>query len=355
MFLLDMETRKFLLCNARCSQLLGYGQEEFLRLEISDIHPPDELPIIFEEIAKFMKGEEGVRHDVRFRRKDGSIFFSDLSPSLVTLAGKRALLLVYQDISERKRTEAERERLLADLKAKNKEMEAFVYTVSHDLKSPLVSLGGFSSALKKEYESQLGEEGKHYLERIQANIVQMGNLITNLLEVSRLGRALGPIEEIDVAALLRQIEDALAIRLKEVGAEFVVLEPLPIVRADRSSIYQVFVNLIVNAVKFRGMDRALRIEVGCRQESGFYRFHVADNGIGIGPENHEQIFAPFQKLHLEIEGAGIGLTLVKKIVENHGGRVWVESPSTSLRAGNQGAGATFYFTLPMERRTHPHG
>ena len=243
-----------------------------------------------------------------------------------------------QDITERKRAEAERERLLADLEAKNKELESFVYTVSHDLKAPLVSLNGFSSVLQKDYESQLGEEGKHYLERIQANVAHMEVLITSLLELSRIGQVVGSIEEIDVAALLREIRDALAVRLKEAGAEFVVQEPLPTVRADRGRIHQVFVNLIDNAVKFRSAERALRIEVGCRQESGFYRFHVADNGIGIAPQYHEQIFTPFRKLHPEIEGVGIGLALVKKIVEHHGGRVWVESEA--------GKGSTFYFTIP---------
>jgi PAS domain S-box-containing protein len=243
-----------------------------------------------------------------------------------------------QLFSERMRAEEERERLLADLEAKNKEMEAYVYTVSHDLKAPLVSLNGFSGALQKEYESQLGEEGKHYLERIQANVAHMDDLITSLLELSRIGQVIGSIEEIDVAALLREIQNALAVRLKEAGAEFVVQEPLPTVHADRGRIHQVFANLIDNAVKFRSAERALRIEVGCRQESGFYRFHVADNGIGIVPEYHEQIFAPFRKLHPEIEGVGIGLALVKKIVEHHGGRVWVYSEA--------GKGSTFYFTIP---------
>ncbi len=342
--------------NAAFCQMTGFSRKELIGVGMPHPYwPPEADEEIEKAFQKTLRGEFG-EVELTFMRKNGERFPAIVNPSWVMdkQGNVASYFATVKDITERKRAEAEREELLADLKAKNKEMEAFVYTVSHDLKSPLVSLGGFSSALKKEYESQLGEEGKHYLERIQANIVQMGNLITNLLEVSRLGRTLGPIEEIDVAALLREIRGALAIKLKEVGAEFVVQEPLPIVRADRSSIYQVFVNLIDNALKFRGTDRVLRIEVGCRQESGFYRFHVADNGIGIGPESHEQIFAPFRKLHLEIEGAGIGLALVKKIVENHGGRVWVESPSTSLRAGNEGAGATFYFTLPMGGRTHSH-
>ncbi len=267
----------------------------------------------------------------------------------------------FQNIDKYKKAEAERERLLAELEAKNRELESFVYTVSHDLKAPLVSMNGFSSALKKEYENQLGEKGKHYLERIQANVAQMDSLIASLLELSRIGQVVGPTEGIDVAALLREIRDALAIRLKEAGAKFVVQEPLPTVRADRSRIRQVFVNLIDNAVKFKSAERALRIEVGCRQQSGFHRFHVTDNGIGIPHQYQDQIFAPFQKLHSEIEGVGIGLALVKKIVEHHGGRVWLESPSAKfipskaegIGTGDEGAGATFYFTLPIESGVKP--
>ena len=279
-------------------------------------------------------------YEVKFRKKDGTEMDCLLTTTL--WRSKDGKILGYhgitRDITERKRAEEERGRLLADLEAKNRELEAFVYTISHDLKAPLVSLNGFSYALQKDSYSQLGKEGKHYLERIQANVAHMEALITSLLELSRIGRVVGPIEEIDVGPLLRKIRDELAVRIEEVGAEFVVQEPLPTVRADRGRIRQVLANLIDNAVKFRSAERALRIEVGCRQEGGFYRFHVADNGIGIAPQYHEQILAPFRKLHPEIEGVGIGLALVKKIVEHHGGRVWVQSEA--------GKGATFYFTIP---------
>jgi two-component system sensor kinase FixL len=235
-------------------------------------------------------------------------------------------------------------------------MDAFVYTISHDLKTPLVSLNGFSGALQKESYSRLSKEGKHYLERIQVNVVHMNVLITSLLDLSRIGRVVGPIEEIDVRPLLKEIRDELAVRLKEARAEFVVQEPLPAVRADRGRLRQVFANLIDNAIKYRSAERALRIEVGCRQEAGFYRFYVADNGIGIAPRYHDQIFTPFRKLHPETEGVGVGLAIVKKIVEHHGGRVWVESPSAEFIpskaeghiAGDEGTGVTFYFTLPIE-------
>jgi PAS domain S-box-containing protein len=243
------------------------------------------------------------------------------------------------EITKRKQAEEERKRLLAELEAKNRELESFVYTVSHDLKAPLVSLHGFSSTLQKEFYHQLSDEGRHYLERIQANAAHMDTLIMDLLELSRIGRVVGPIEEMDVAALLGEIQEELAVKLEEAGAEFVVQEPLPTIRVDRGRIHQVFTNLIDNAIKFRSEERPLRIKVGCQEERGFYRFHVADNGIGIAPQYHEQIFAPFQQLDAETEGVGMGLALVKKIVEHHGGRVWVESEAEK--------GATFYFTIPI--------
>jgi hypothetical protein len=247
---------------------------------------------------------------------------------------------VVRDITERKQAEAERERLLAEIAAKNQELESFVYTVSHDLRAPLVSLDGFSSLLKRESQNQLGEQGQHYLERIRANVAHMNTLITELLELSRIGRVVGPEEEIDAGVLLREIEEGLVLTLEQEGVEFIVQQPLPAVRGDPGRIRQVFANLVENAVKFRSLERRLRIEVGCQEERGFYRFHVGDNGIGISPQYQEQIFEPFRQLDSGIEGVGMGLTLVKRIVEHHVGRVWVES--------ELGKGSTFYFTIPRE-------
>ena len=249
------------------------------------------------------------------------------------------IVAIYNDITERKRAEEERERLLTEIAAKNQELESFVYTISHDLRAPLVSLDGFSSLLKRESQNQLGEQGQHYLERIRANVAHMNTLITELLELSRIGRVVGPEEEIDVGVLLREIEEGLVLKLEQEGVEFIVQQPLPAVRGDRGRIRQVFANLIENAVKFRSLERRLRIEVGCEEEGGFYRFHVGDNGIGILPQYQEQIFEPFRQLDSGIEGVGMGLTLVKRIVDHHGGRIWVESEA--------GKGSTFYFTIPI--------
>ena len=325
--------------NPEAERITGYTEDELRHRAWIDIVHPRFREDARDRARRRLGGEiiPGL-YEISIVTKGGLEVPIEITSSATKFKGKPAIVGYFRDITERKRAEEERGRLLADLEAKNRELEAFVYTISHDLKAPLVSLNGFSSVLQKQYESQLGEEGKHYLERIQANVAHMEALLTSLLELSRIGRVVGSIEEIDAGPLLRKIRDELAVRIEEVGAEFVVQEPLPTVRADRGRIHQVFVNLIDNAVKFRSAERALRIEVGCRQEGGFYRFHVADNGIGIAPQYHEEIFAPFRKLHPEIEGVGIGLALVKKIVEHHGGRVWVYSEA--------GRGSTFYFTIP---------
>ena len=334
-WIVDMQGR-FLEVNDAYCHLIGYSQDELLTMSIPDVEAVERPEETARRIQK-IREVGGDRFETRHKCKDGRIIDIEVSVNYMEIEGGRFFVFL-RNITERKRTELERERLMADLEAKNKEMEVFVYTISHDLKAPLVSLNGFSGALQNDSYSQLGKEGKHYVERIKANVAHMEALITSLLELSRIGQVVGSIEEIDVAALLREIRDGLAMGLEEVGAEFVVQEPLPSVRADRGRIHQVFVNLIENVVKFRSVERALRIEVGCRQESGFYRFYVADNGIGIAPQYHEQIFTPFRRLHPEIEGVGIGLALVKKIVEHHGGRAWVDSEA--------GKGSTFYFTIP---------
>ena len=282
--------------------------------------------------------DDPFEYEISIVRKNGEVRHLQVFRKEILWNGERQFQTIYQDVTERKRAEEERERLLAEIAAKNQELESFVYTISHDLRAPLVSMDGFYSLLKRESQDQLGEQGQHYLERIRANVAHMNTLVTELLELSRIGRVVGPEEEIDVGVLLREIEKGLVLKLEQEGVEFIVQQPLPAVRGDRGRIRQVFANLIENAVKFRSLERGLRIEVGCEEERGFYRFHVRDNGIGILPQYQEQIFEPFRQLDRGIEGVGMGLALVKRIVAYHRGRFWVES--------ELGKGSTFYFTIP---------
>jgi PAS domain S-box-containing protein len=326
--------------NRAILDIYGYDSIEELRTTpVKERYTPESYAGSQIREKKRQQGEyDPPEYEISIVRKNGEIHHLQVLRKEVLWNGERQFQTICQDITERKRAEEERERLLAEIAAKNQELESFVYTISHDLRAPLVSLDGFSSLLKRESQNQLGEQGQHYLERIRANVAHMNTLVTELLELSRIGRVVGPEEEIDVGVLLREIEEGLVLKLEQEGVEFIVQQPLPAVRGDRGRIRQVFANLIENAMKFRSLERRLRIEVGCEEEKGFYRFHIGDNGIGILPQYQEQIFEPFRQLDSGIEGVGMGLALVKRIVEHHGGRVWVES--------ELGKGSTFYFTIP---------
>jgi signal transduction histidine kinase len=248
-------------------------------------------------------------------------------------------LLGYRGVA---RDVTERRQLVSELANKTRELESFVYTVSHDLKAPLVSLGGFSSLLVNRYGDMLDADGRHYLERIQANTAHMGRMIAELLELSRIGRVVGDRSVVNMDELAAKVREDLRPELELRNIDLRILSPLPRPVADRDRIAQVLENLFSNAIQFMGDQQEPAIEAGSSgQQSGKYLFFVRDNGIGIEPEYHEKIFQLFQRLNdIDTDGTGIGLAIVKRVIEHHGGRIWVES--------RKGAGSTFFFTLPAE-------
>ncbi len=231
-----------------------------------------------------------------------------------------------------------------EIAAKNRELEAFVYTASHDLRSPLVTIQAFASILLAENAGSLDEEGRFYLERIRVNTERMERLINDLLELSRAGRVAGPFEDVNIGEAVSEVLDALHVPLQERGVAVGMPDTWPTLRCHRARIAQVFANLVGNAVKFLGPENEHpRIELGWEDDGDFVEFFVSDNGIGIDPEYHERVFIVFQRLNelTEVEGTGIGLAIVKRIVDVHGGRIWVESA--------KGKGATFRFALPRRQ------
>lgn len=260
--------------------------------------------------------------------------FAQLEAYEQVLARQAAILNLTEDlryeINERQAVEQE-------LESKNRELESFVYTISHDLKAPLISLDGFSTALQKA--SSLDEKGQHYLERIRANTAHMSELITKLLELSRIGRVIGEPEKIDVSELLDEIISDLGVN--EADSVIQVDEELPNIIADRIRIRQVFANLIDNAIKFNHPSRKLNVQIGCKIDENMYNFWVKDNGIGVATEHFNRIFEPFHQLNPGAQGVGMGLTLIKRIIEHHGGQIWAESQPDE--------GTTICFTLPNER------
>jgi light-regulated signal transduction histidine kinase (bacteriophytochrome) len=247
---------------------------------------------------------------------------------------KVALMNILEDIED-EREQLERTKAL--LESVNRELEAFSYSVSHDLRAPLRAISGFSEAVLEDYAPRLDIEGKRYLKLIQDNAHRMGRLIDDLLTFSRLGRAAIKLEPIDMNALSESVFQELAKQAEGRRIRFDA-RPVPLAWGDEPMMRQVLLNLIGNAIKFtRGREEAL-IEFGYAQRQKAY--YVKDNGVGFDMQYAHKLFMVFQRLHSaqDFEGTGVGLALVQRIVTRHGGRVWGE--------GKPGEGATFYFVLP---------
>ena len=233
----------------------------------------------------------------------------------------------------------ERQKLIGELENKNNELERFTYTVSHDLKSPLVTISGFLGYLEQDAASGRMDRLKIDLLRIQEAVHKMQTLLSDLLELSRIGRMVNAPQSIPFEELINEAREIVHGQLEANAVTLLTHPNLPAVYGDRPRLMEILQNLIENAAKYMGGQPDPRIEIGQQgEENGLSIFFVRDNGIGIAPEHHDRIFGLFEKLDSKSEGTGVGLALVKRIVEIHGGRIWVES--------TPGLGSTFYFTLP---------
>lgn len=225
------------------------------------------------------------------------------------------------------------------VKERTDELTRFTYTVSHDLKSPLVTIHGFLGLLEKDLKAGDAEQVTADLDHIRGAAKTMQELLQELLELSRIGRIMNPPEAVPLADLLPEVLAAVEGRLKERGVEVEVAEGLGVVYGDRVRILEVFQNLIDNASRFMGDQPSPRVEIGSRPQGDVVLCYVRDNGIGIDPQYHEKVFGLFERLDPDTEGTGIGLALVQRIVEHYGGRIWIDS-------AGEGHGSTFTFTLP---------
>ena len=245
------------------------------------------------------------------------------------------------EVAEKKRVAEAREQLVAELEAKNAELERFTYTVSHDLKSPLITIRGFTGLLAKDSEKGDSERVQEDVKQIKSATDKMQRLLDELLELSRIGRLVNPSREISLNELVQETVDILAGRISEGQVEISISPRLPVVYGDRPRLLEVFQNLIDNAVKFMGDQPSPRVEVFAEEGDKHITCFVRDNGLGVPKRYQTKIFGLFERLDQACEGTGIGLALVKRIVEFHGGRIWVESDG-------EGKGSTFVFTLPVK-------
>jgi PAS domain S-box-containing protein len=259
---------------------------------------------------------------------------------ITAITSKSAIIMV-RDISQRKWVETEREKLINELEEKNGELERFTYTVSHDLKSPLITIKGFLGFLEQDAISGNVIRLKSDIQRIASATDKMQSLLSELLDLTRVGRVMNPYQNIGFAELAREAVELVQGQIQNKGIQVSVQKDLPTVYGDHRRLVEAIQNLIDNSAKFIGDQARPCIEIGQNgYEDGKPIFYIKDNGIGIDPIHHKRIFGLFNKLDTDSEGTGIGLALVKRIIEVHGGRIWVES-----EAGN---GAAFFFTLRTE-------
>ncbi|MEM0498908.1 MAG: ATP-binding protein [Methanothrix sp.] len=259
-------------------------------------------------------------------------------------------LVTFMDITERKRLEDELQRHTTELERiveertkeierKNAEMERFVYTVSHDLRSPLITILGFLGYLREDLRAGQSDKVESDIRYIENSVLKMDRLLTNTLELSRVGRVINPPEDVRFSDIVREVLSDMNAKLN--GVEVVVADDMPVVHVDRMRIGEMLANLIDNSIKYTKDVDHPRIEIGWRDDPEGAVFFVKDNGAGIDPMYHDKVFELFYKIDRSTPGTGAGLAIAKKIVEVHGGRIWIESEA--------GMGCTVCFTLPVRR------
>ncbi len=337
--------------NPGAERLYGYSAAETVGHSATILVPPQCAADEMKTLERIKLGECASRYETMRLRKDGqpvhvSLVVSPIKDVTGAVVGASA---VARDITERKRAEEEVRRLNAELEqrvaertaelaASNKELEAFTYSVSHDLRAPLRHIDGFSRLLLDQCSEQLPEQGRHYLARIRTGTRQMGALVDDLLNLARLGRREVSVQMTGLKSLVDEVRAALAPESEGRDIEWRV-SPLPFVECDPALMKQVFANLLSNAVKFTRPREHAVIEIGSETRDSRRVLFVRDNGVGFNMKYASKLFGVFQRLHRseDFEGTGVGLATVQRIIQKHGGVVWAEAELDH--------GATLYFTL----------
>jgi len=376
LFVIDKDLRIITINRATCV-LMKCNESEIMKYSIKDFLMSGEEGVkVFRE--KVFQGEIIENLEMALKDKDGNSIPVSINGAPVNdIDGKvRRSILVARDISEHKRLLNELSEARGNLEEKvekleksdramlfmvedlnkttndlkiarnklegiNKELDDFTYIVSHDLKEPLRGVRAFTKLLIEDYSKKFDKEGKEHLKTILDSGVRMTRLIEDLLNLSRIGRIKNVEPGVDLNEVFSDVQKNLVYSLEEKKVDLKIAKKFPKVTCDRIRISEVFSNLISNAIKYSKNNVKPVIETGYREKGKFYEFYIKDNGIGIEKEYYDRVFQIFQRLHGkgEHEGTGAGLAIVKKIVENHGGKIWVDSVVDE--------GSTFYFTIPI--------
>jgi PAS domain S-box-containing protein len=356
---------RFLQVNTTMQEMFGYSEAEALTLTMIALTHPDDVERDSDLFQAVLDGRlERYQVEKRYHRKDGRRLWGRFTATAIkdTAAQPHFVIGMLEDITERKQADEELQwraealqRLNAELARSNQELDAFAYIASHDLKEPLRGIHHLAQFLQEDHAGKLDPAGVDNLCRLMRLTRRMEALIDSLLHYSQVGRADLVLAQTDVQEVVEETLELLAARLQESQIDVRLPARLPVVHADRVRLGEIFNNLLANAIKYN--DKIEKwVEIGCTSspgEDGAVRhvFYVKDNGIGIATQHHEAVFHIFRRLHGREAyggGTGAGLTIVRKIVERHGGRIWLVS--------QPGVGATFYFTLEMsDERTHANG
>jgi PAS domain S-box-containing protein len=326
-----------------CEKITGYSPEDFIGnrdLMVTIVYPDDRDIYLKHRSDMHYKPAAGML-EFRILHHDGSVrWLGHVCRPIFDIEGQfLGTRVSNRDITEQKAIERQREALIRELEQKNAELERFTYTISHDLKSPLITIKGFAGLLEDDALKSDPLQLKKDVQRITVAADTMQELLTDVLELSRIGRVISPLEHTPFGVIVQEAINLLSLQLEERHVTVSIAPDLPVVKVDHARIREVMVNLIENAIKFFGDCPDPVIKIGVDNSGKIPVFFVQDNGIGIDPRYLERIFNLFEKLNISAQGTGVGLTIVRRIIEFHGGRIWAESEGV-------GRGTTFRFTLP---------
>jgi|GEM_PF-2594541 PAS domain S-box-containing protein len=337
----DIRTGRIIDANIKARKMLDLTEENMKKKPYGGESAYENSYDLEEAFAAEDGSKENLPRIFEWKAKDknGNRFWTEVSVKTAVLSGEKVIISVVRDINERKLSEYKLENLVTELKRSNAELQDFAHVASHDMKEPLRMVSSYVALIKRRYKGKLDSDADEFIDFAETGAKHMQNIIDDLLAFSRVSTQGAEFTETDTAEILKQLMISFKFKIEDKKA-VIFTENMPKIKADSSQIEQLFTNLISNALKFSKESEPAKIDITAEKKDNEWIFSVKDNGIGIETQYFGKIFVIFQKLHPkdQYEGSGVGLAICKKIVERHGGRIWVES--------EPGKGSTFFFTIP---------